>query len=148
MFGVFPHTVDWYSPVKLIRGFDDVFYVPHSRHTEVRAEDIRQLKELRLLSQSQESGVYLVADLEGRQVFVTGHVEYDPNTLENEYLRDKSKGLNIAIPKNYYPNDDPGKTPVVRWRSTANLLFANWLNYYVYQQTPFDLNELKQERKE
>ena len=142
MFGVFEHTVAWYSPVKLLRGFDDVFYVPHSRYTEVRAEEIKAIKELRLLSESADSGVYLVADLEGRQVFVTGHLEYDPNTLENEYLRDLAKGIDIAIPRNYYPNDDPSQKPIVHWRSTANLLFMNWLNYYVYQETPFDLSEL------
>ncbi len=143
MFGVFPHTVGWYSPVKLLRGFDDVFYVPHSRHTEVRAEEINAVPNLRLLSESEESGVYLVADLQGRQIFVTGHVEYDLNTLENEYLRDLAKGLDIEIPRNYYPDNDPSQRPIVRWRSTANLLFMNWLNYYVYQETPFDLNDLK-----
>ncbi len=142
MFGVFPHTVAWYSPVKLLRGFDDIFYVPHSRYTEIRAEEITPIKGLRLLSESSESGVYLVTDLKGRQIFVTGHLEYDPNTLENEYLRDLAKGLDIDIPLNYYPDDDPEQRPVVRWRSTANLLFMNWLNYYVYQETPFDLSEL------
>lgn len=139
VFGVFPHYLSWNKPVRLFRGFDDVFYVPHSRYTEIRAEDIRRVPALRLLSESPDSGVFVVSDTEGRQIFVSGHLEYDPETLDREYRRDLAKGLNIAPPRNYYPEDDPSKAPVVRWRSAANLLFANWLNYYVYQETPYDL---------
>jgi len=142
MFGVFPHTINR-KYVKLFRGFDDVFYVPHSRHTEVRRSDIEKVLELEVLSESEESGVYIVMSRDGRQVFVTGHSEYDPLTLKSEYDRDKSKGLDIQIPKNYYPDDDPSKEPVVKWRGHANLLYVNWLNYYVYQETPYDLSNLK-----
>ncbi|HHW48658.1 MAG TPA: homoserine O-succinyltransferase [Clostridiaceae bacterium] len=142
MFGVFPHTATK-NYVKLLRGFDDVFYVPHSRHTEVRREDIEKVEELEILSESEESGVYLVARKDGRQIFVTGHSEYDPLTLKQEYERDKAKGLDISIPKYYFPGDDPSNQPLVNWRGHANLLFSNWLNYYVYQETPYDLNELK-----
>ena len=141
-FGVFPHTLNHTHPDKLFRGFDDVFFVPHSRHTEVRREDILQHKELIILSESPEAGVLAVADQLGRKFFICGHPEYDPLTLKAEYDRDYDKGLNPDIPVNYYPNDDPTQTPVVRWRSTANLLFYNWLNYYVYQDTPFDLSTL------
>ena len=141
-FGVFPHTLNHAHPDKLFRGFDDVFFVPHSRHTEVRREDILQHKELTILSESPEAGVLAVADQLGRKFFICGHPEYDPLTLKAEYDRDYDKGLNPDIPVNYYPNDDPKQTPVVRWRSTANLLFYNWLNYYVYQDTPFDLSTL------
>ncbi len=141
-FGVFPHTLNHAHPDKLFRGFDDVFFVPHSRHTEVRREDILQHKELTILSESPEAGVLAVADQLGRKFFICGHPEYDPLTLKAEYDRDYDKGLNPDIPVNYYPNDDPTQTPVVRWRSTANLLFYNWLNYYVYQDTPFDLSTL------
>ena len=141
-FGVFPHTLNHTHPDKLFRGFDDVFFVPHSRHTEVRREDILQHKELTILSESPEAGVLAVADQLGRKFFICGHPEYDPLTLKAEYDRDYDKGLNPDIPVNYYPNDDPKQTPVVRWRSTANLLFYNWLNYYVYQDTPFDLSTL------
>ncbi len=142
MFGVFPHYITWDHPVKLFRGFDDVFYVPHSRHTEVRPSEVLQNPHLRLLSISEESGVFAVADYEGRQFFITGHVEYDPLTLHDEYVRDRRKGLKIALPENYYPDDDPDKRPLVRWRSSAYLLFANWLNYYVYQETPYELEAL------
>ncbi|GAB7386471.1 homoserine O-succinyltransferase [Bacillaceae bacterium] len=142
LFGVFPHTVNKRN-VKLTRGFDDVFYVPHSRHTDVRREDIAKVPELEILSESEEAGVYIVISKDGRQVFVTGHSEYDQMTLKEEYERDVKRGLNIAVPKNYFPNDDPTQPPVVNWRSHANLLFANWLNYYVYQETPYDLSELK-----
>ena len=141
-FGVFPHTLNHTHPDKLFRGFDDVFFVPHSRHTEVRREDILQHKELIILSESPEAGVLAVADQLGRKFFICGHPEYDPLTLKAEYDRDYDKGLNPDIPVNYYPNDDPSQTPIVRWRSTANLLFYNWLNYYVYQDTPFDLSTL------
>jgi homoserine O-succinyltransferase len=138
MFGVFPHTISKQN-VKLLRGFDELFFVPQSRHTEVRREDIEKVESLEILSESEESGVYIVATKDGRQIFVTGHSEYDPCTLKYEYDRDISRGLNIAVPKNYYPNDDPAKSPLVTWRAHANLLFSNWLNYYVYQETPYDL---------
>jgi len=141
-FGVFPHTLNQAHLNKLFRGFDDEFFVPHSRHTEVRREDILKHSELRILSESIEAGVLAVADKAGRQFFICGHPEYDPLTLKAEYDRDLAKGLDPTIPLNYYPNNDPGLTPVVKWRSTANLLFYNWLNYYVYQDTPFDLNAL------
>ncbi len=142
MFGIFPHGYRWNKPVKLFRGFDDIFYVPHSRHTEVRREDIVRIPQLRLLSESEESGVFAVSDLTGRKIFITGHPEYDPETLKTEYLRDLSRGLPIGMPMNYFPDDDPEQPPVVRWRSTAYLMFSNWLNYYVYQETPYDLSEL------
>lgn len=142
MFGVFSHNVTRKN-VKLLRGFDDLFYAPHSRHTETRIEDVEKVPELEILAQSPEAGIYLIATRDGRQVFVTGHSEYDPLTLKAEYDRDIQKGLNIAVPHNYYPGDDPSKEPVVRWRGHANLLFSNWSNYYVYQETPFDLNETK-----
>ena len=142
MFGVFPHQNKLAQPVKLFRGFDDIFYVPHSRHTEVRREDIAKNPNLCILSESDISGVYVVADLIGRQFFITGHSEYDPLSLKAEYDRDVALGLSVNIPDNYYPNDDPTQAPVVLWRSAANLLFSNWLNYYVYQETPFDLAKL------
>jgi hypothetical protein len=141
MFGVFSHQVI-YKNVKLMRGFDDVFYAPHSRHTEIRREDIDKVPDLEVLAESEEAGIYLVISRNGHQVFVPGHAEYDPLTLHAEYDRDVKKGLQIAIPKNYYPNDDPTKPPVVRWRGHANLLYSNWLNYYVYQETPFDLRQI------
>lgn len=141
MFGVFEHMkFEHHNPI--FRGFDDVFYVPHSRHTEVRAEDIRRVPELTLLSESPESGVYLVMARNGREFFVTGHSEYSPNTLDTEYKRDLAKGLPINIPKNYYLANDPNNDPLVRWRSHANLLFTNWLNYFVYQETPYDLTKI------
>jgi homoserine O-succinyltransferase len=142
MFGVFPHYKNK-KHVKLMRGFDDLFYVPHSRHTEIRREDIEKVEELEILSESEESGIYLAASKNGRQVFATGHSEYDRESLEDEYLRDINKGMEIAPPKNYYKDDDPEKEVIMRWRSHANLLFVNWLNYYVYQETPFDLSQLK-----
>ncbi|MFZ5640600.1 MAG: homoserine O-acetyltransferase MetA [Bacillota bacterium] len=142
MFGVFPHTVNKKN-VKLLRGFDDVFYVPHSRHTETRREDIEKIPELEILSESETAGVYLVKANNGRQIFVTGHSEYDPLTLKAEYERDIAKGIDIAVPRNYYPDDDPAREPVVKWRGHANLLFSNWLNYYVYQETPYDLSEIE-----
>ena len=141
-FGVFPHRV--LEPnIKLLRGFDDVFYAPHSRHTEIRRIDIEKAPELKILAESDEAGVYIMATTDGRQVFVTGHSEYDPLTLKKEYDRDVAAHLPISIPVNYYPGDDPNQTPLVRWRGHANLLFANWINYYVYQETPYNLTEFK-----
>ncbi|MEA4890872.1 MAG: homoserine O-succinyltransferase [Clostridiaceae bacterium] len=142
MFGIFPHCLSWTKPVKLFRGFDDVFYVPHSRHTEVRRADLEKIPALRILSESEISGVYAVSDLTGRQIFLTGHSEYDPLTLKYEYERDLERGLPIDPPVHYFQDDDPSKLPVVNWRSSAYLLFANWLNYYVYQETPFNLERL------
>lgn len=142
IFGVFPHQKVMTQQVKLFRGFDDVFHVPHSRHTEVRKEDILKHPELKILSESDVSGVYAVSALMGRQFFITGHSEYDPLSLKAEYDRDAAQGLPVDIPENYYPNDDPTQPPIVLWRSAANLIFSNWLNYYVYQETPFDLDKL------
>lgn len=127
---------------KLFRGFDDEFFIPHSRNTENRKSDIEKVPELKILSESDESGVYAIANLEKRQFFITGHVEYDPLTLNNEYFRDLKAGLNPNIPKNYYPDDNPANKPVVKWRSVAHLLFANWLNYYVYQETPYEIDSI------
>jgi homoserine O-succinyltransferase len=142
LFGVFPHSVSKIN-VKLLRGFDEWFFVPQSRHTEVRREDIASKPELDILSESDEAGVYIAASADGRQIFVTGHSEYDACTLKWEYDRDVNKGLDIAVPKNYYPNDDPTREPRITWRAHANLLFSNWLNYYVYQETPYNLDEDK-----
>jgi homoserine O-succinyltransferase len=142
MFGIFEHTVS--DPQNSIfRGFDDIFYVPQSRHTEVRKSDIEKIKELTILSESEEAGVYIVMGRNGRELFVTGHSEYAPYTLDYEYKRDLEKGLEIDIPKNYYRNNNPANKPLVRWRSHGNLLFTNWLNYFVYQQTPYDIGEIK-----
>ncbi|MBQ8867169.1 MAG: homoserine O-succinyltransferase [Bacteroidaceae bacterium] len=142
MFGIFAHHTN--NPLlPIFRGFDDVFYVPHSRHTEVHREDILKVKELDLISESDESGVYMVMARGGREIFVTGHSEYSPLTLDTEYRRDLDKGLPIEMPVNYYRDNDPAKGPLVRWRAHANLFFQNWLNYYVYQETPFDINEIK-----
>lgn len=141
MFGVFPHTKNK-QHVKLLRGFDDIFYVPHSRNTEVKREDILKVDDLEILSESEESGVYLVASKDGRNIFATGHSEYDPLTLKTEYDRDIAKGLDINVPHNYFPDDDPTQPPIVRWRGHGNLLFLNWLNYYVYQETPYDLTNI------
>lgn len=141
-FGVFPHHIN-VRYEKLLRGFDDMFFVPHSRHTEVRREDILAVPGLVLLSESEESGVYLVISADRRHIFVTGHSEYDPLTLKGEYDRDIDKGLPIQVPRRYFPGDDPGRDPLVLWRGHANLLYANWLNYYVYQQTPYDLTDLE-----
>lgn len=137
MFGVYAHDV-MNRKVPLIRGFDDVFMAPHSRHTEVRAEDIRNVKELTILAESKEAGVFLAVADEGRRIFVMGHPEYDRITLDKEYKRDKSKGLPISIPVNYYPDDDENQKPLLQWRSHGNILYSNWLNYYVYQMTPFE----------
>lgn len=141
MFGVFEHKLN-HPQNPIFRGFDDVFYVPHSRHTEVRVADIVSNPLLTLLSQSEDSGVYMVMARNGREFFITGHSEYSPNTLDTEYKRDVNKGLPIEIPRNYYPENNPEQEPVVRWRSHANLLFTNWLNYFVYQETPYDLEKI------
>jgi len=142
MFGVFPHQVA--NPkIPLVRGFDEEFLAPHSRHTEIRRSDIEKIDKLQLVSESPGAGVYIVMTHEGRQIFVTGHSEYDPNTLKDEYDRDVKKGLPIDIPVNYFPESDPSKPPMVMWKSHANLLYYNWLNYYVYQATPFDINEIR-----
>ena len=141
VFGVFPHRIN--NPkTKLLRGFDDEFFIPHSRHTEVRKDDLLRLEDVEILAESEESGVAIAASTDGRRIFVSGHLEYDPYTLKNEYIRDVSKGLPIDIPRNYFKDDDSSKEPVVRWRSHANLLFSNWLNYYVYQETPYDINRI------
>ena len=144
MFGVFPHRRDYVRSI-LFRGFDDVFMVPHSRHTTVDRAEIEAVPELRSLASSDEAGVYAIATKNGKQVFITVHSEYDPLTLEREYKRDVAAGKPIAVPKNYYPGDDPQKAPIVSWRAHANLLYSNWLNYFVYQTTPYDLNQLKDE---
>lgn len=142
LFGIFKHRICKPNTM-LLRGFDEIFYAPHSRHTEIRREDVEKVSELDILSDSEEAGVYIIKTQGGRQVFVTGHSEYDRETLKYEYERDLSKGLDIKIPYNYYPDNDPSKSPKVTWRSHANLLFSNWLNYYVYQETPYDLNQLE-----
>ena len=140
-FGVYPHKVDYKKSI-LFRGFDETFMVPQSRHTTVYAEDIKKVKGLKILASSKETGVYAVSTSKGKQIFVTGHSEYDKDTLKIDYLRDKEKGLEIDIPKNYFPNDDPTKEPIVSWRAHANLLFSNWLNYFVYQTTPYDIETI------
>ncbi len=142
MFGIFPHTVDYKRSI-LFRGFDDVFMVPHSRHTTVDIEDVKKCKALKILSSSKEAGVYAMATKNGKQIFITGHSEYDAATLANEYFRDLNAGKEIEIPKNYFPNDNPKKQPLVTWRSHANLLYSNWLNYFVYQTTPYDIGKIK-----
>lgn len=141
LFGVFLHKTTEKN-VNLLRGFDDVFYVPHSRHTEVRRTDIEKDPRLKILSESEDAGIYIVTAKHGRQIFVMGHSEYDPLTLKAEYDRDISNNENIEIPKNYFKDNDPKKDPVVKWRSHSNLLFLNWLNYYVYQETPYNLDEI------
>ncbi len=142
MFGVFEHNkLEPLNPI--FRGFDDIFFVPHSRHTEIRREDIFKVPELKLLSESKESGVYMVAGRGGKELFLTGHSEYSPETLDIEYKRDLAKKLPIKMPVNYYQDNDPNKKPLVRWRSQANMLFVNWLNYYVYQRTPFNIEAIK-----
>ena len=142
LFGVFPHTVDYKKSI-LFRGFDDVFMVPQSRHTTVKTEDVKAVKELKILSTSEEGGVYAVSTKRGKQIFITGHSEYDRDTLANEYFRDLGEGKPIDIPKNYFPQDNTKKQPVVSWRSHANLLYSNWLNYFVYQTTPNDIKKIK-----
>ncbi len=141
MFGIFPHAVEYKRSI-LFRGFDDTFMVPHSRHTTVLREDIEKIPQLKILASSPEAGVYAVSSKNGKQVFIMGHSEYDPLTLNKEYVRDKTAGLPIKIPKNYFPNDDDTQTPVSTWRAHANLLYSNWLNYFVYQTTPYDLKEI------
>ena len=142
LFGVFPHRVERKNAI-LFRGFDDTFMVPHSRHTTILREDVEKHPEIKILAGSEEVGIYAMMTENGRQIFLTGHSEYDAETLKREYLRDKDAGLPISVPKNYFPGDDDTKPPVVTWRSCANLLFSNWLNYFVYQTTPYDLNEIR-----
>ena len=144
LFGVFRHKADYKLSI-LMRGFDDEFWAPHSRHTTILREDIEKVSGLKIVASSEQAGVYALMNKEGRQIFVTGHSEYDPLTLESEYLRDKNQGLPIKVPENYYPNDDDTQAPVVRWRSHGNLLFSNWLNYFVYQTTPYDIMTIGQE---
>lgn len=146
LFGVFPHQVIPEKKHKiLLRGFDDVFYAPHSRHTEFREADIAAVPELEILAKSPEAGVYIVTAKSERQFFITGHSEYDSTTLSSEYFRDVEKGLPIEIPKNYFPDNDPGKPPLVSWRAHANLLYSNWLNYFVYQTTPYNIDDIDYE---
>ena len=138
LFGVFRHSADYKRSI-LLRGFDDVFWAPHSRHTTVLREDIEKVPELKIVASSEQAGVYAVMSDQGRQIFVTGHSEYDADTLRAEYMRDKNLGLPIQVPENYFPNNDDTQDPIVRWRGHANLLFSNWLNYFVYQTTPYDI---------
>lgn len=142
LFGVFPHKVKDVKSV-LTRGFDDTFYIPHSRHTTVKKEDVKGVKDLVVLAESEKAGVSIVATKDYRRIFLSGHAEYDLRTLEKEYLRDKNLGLDIAVPENYYPNDDDTLVPVSKWRAHANLFFSNWLNYCLYQTTPYDITEIK-----
>ncbi|MCH5198733.1 MAG: homoserine O-succinyltransferase [Oscillospiraceae bacterium] len=141
LFGVFEHTVTHRSSI-LFRGFDDVFLVPHSRHTTIRKEDIINEPRLKILAESEKAGVYAIKTEAGRQIFITGHSEYDATTLKDEYLRDKNAGLPISIPENYFPDNDDTKEPLCTWRSGANLLYSNWLNYFVYQSTPYDVRNI------
>ena len=145
LFGVFPHHRDYQRSI-LFRGFDDEFMVPQSRHTTVDRADVEKVEALRILASSEEAGVYAMATKHGRQIFITGHSEYDPLTLDKEYRRDLSQGKPIEIPKNYYVDDDPDKGPKVTWRAHANLLYSNWLNYFVYQTTPYELKEMSSEK--
>ena len=138
LFGVYPHKADYKRSI-LLRGFDDEFWAPHSRHTTVLREDIEAVPGLKILASSEQAGVYCVMNKQGKHIFVTGHSEYDPETLRLEYERDKNQGLPIDVPQNYFPNDDDTQPPLVRWRGHANLLFSNWLNYFVYQTTPYDI---------
>ncbi len=141
VFGVFEHRV--LNPThKLVRGFDETFRAPHSRHTTIHREDVERVKALEILAESDEAGVFLIASRDGRSIYVSGHAEYDADTLSREYNRDVAKGLKIEVPKNYYPDDDPAKTPRNTWRAHANLLFVNWLNYFVYQETPYDIDDI------
>lgn len=143
IFGVFPHKVVYKRSI-LFRGFDDEFMVPQSRHTTLKTEEIKAVKELKILAESEETGVYAVSSRNGRQIFITGHSEYDKNTLKNEYLRDLSQGKEIDLPKNYFLKDDPKKEPLVSWRAHANLLYSNWLDYFVYQTTPYDVTKISE----
>ena len=140
LFGVFPHRVEWKNPI-LLRGFDDVFMAPHSRHTTVLREDVEKIPGIKIAASSEEAGIFAMFTAGGKQVFVTGHAEYDPDTLKREYERDKALGRPISVPKNYFPNDDDTQPPHVTWRGHANLLFSNWLNYFVYQTTPYDFTK-------
>ena len=142
LFGVYDHRVEHKSSI-LFRGFDDVFRAPHSRHTTILREDVEKVPQLKILSSSDEAGLYVISTARGRQIFVTGHSEYDADTLKREYVRDVEAGLPIHVPKNYFPQDDPTQPPLVCWRSHANLLYSNWLNYFVYQVTPYDLKKIK-----
>lgn len=139
MFGIFPHHV--VKSAKITRGFDDEFFVPHSRYTEIRREDVERIPDLDIIAESAESGIYLITTKDEKQIFVTGHSEYDGLTLKEEYERDLARGLDISMPRHYFPDDNPARFPVQKWRSHANLLFSNWLNYYVYQETPYDLGK-------
>ena len=141
MFGIFKHKVVYKNPI-LLRGFDEEFWVPHSRHTSIRREDVVACPEIKILAESEEAGLYAMCTEGGKQVFITGHSEYDRETLQLEYLRDKNLGLPIDVPKNYFPDDDDTQEPVVRWRSHANLLYSNWLNYLVYQSTPYEVGDI------
>ena len=145
LFGVFPHEVDYKNSI-LFRGFDETFMVPQSRHTTVLREDIERNPDLKILASSPRAGVYAVASRNGRQIFITGHSEYDADTLKNEYLRDLSQGKPIKVPENYFPNDDETQPPLVTWRAHANLLYSNWLNYFVYQTTPYDIKAVRTEK--
>ena len=142
LLGVFPHNGRYKTSI-LLRGFDEEFMVPHSRYTTISEADIEKIKDLRILATSEKAGVFAVSTDGGRQIFITGHPEYDKDTLKNEFLRDRNEGLDTALPENYFPNDDETKEPIVSWRSHANLLYSNWLNYYVYQSTPYDITEIK-----
>ena len=142
MFGIFPHKVDYKRSI-LFRGFDDVFMAPHSRHTGLDEDAVRKCKKLKILASSEKAGIYAMTTANGKQIFITGHSEYDGDTLATEYFRDLSQGKDIKIPENYFPNDDSSKKPIVTWRSHANLLYSNWLNYFVYQTTPYDITEIK-----
>lgn len=142
MFGVFAHRV-LKENVELTRGLDDTFFAPHSRHTEIKSKDIEKVKELKILSESDDAGVFIVSTSDYRKVFITGHLEYDRETLKDEYFRDKEKGLEICIPENYFPNDDTTLEPAMSWRGSAHIVFANWLNYCVYQNTPFNINDIR-----
>ncbi|WP_195245657.1 homoserine O-acetyltransferase MetA [Clostridium celatum] len=146
MFGIFKHVVNKKN-AELMRGLDDIFYAPHSRHTEVKRDDIEKVKELDILSESDEAGIFIVANKDYRQVFITGHLEYERNTLAEEYFRDIDKGMKIDVPKNYFPDDDPNKEPIVNWRGSASVVFGNWLNYCVYQSTPYDLKNIHYNNK-
>lgn len=141
MFGIFPHKVNKINE-DLTRGLDDIFYAPHSRHTETVKEDIEKVKELEILSESEEAGAFIIATKDKRQVFITGHLEYDRNTLRDEYLRDLNKGLDIDLPKNYFPEDNYDNIPLVKWRGSANIVFGNWLNYCIYQNTPYKMEDI------
>lgn len=141
-FGVFEHEL-LIDNAEITQGLDDIFYAPHSRHTEVKTEDILKTNKLQILSSSKEAGPLLIQTKDNRQIFITGHLEYDRNTLKEEYFRDKEKGIDINIPKNYFPDDDVNKVPIMKWRGSAHIVFANWLNYCIYQNTPYNLEDIK-----